>query len=1127
MRIPQALRSIPLVAVLVASCSEVSPDEAPLAPDCLAALNEGAAAMGEFDFDRAEEAFTRAIEADQSSAIAKLDHAIARLNSTREGAQDEALILFAPLRDDPVVGGRATYCTAMADLFAGRHERALALLDGIAATHGTDAHLHYYRAQCLEAKGDLAAARAGYAKSIALDPYLRSALVGLERCEVREGHAEAAAKWLQEFEAQADNPRSHLAQFKYTRMGALAEVVLPIMPVAEVARGDGPILAPWGSMTVANWPQGLVPTQMLGAPDLNQDGLTDFLWLGRPQSGPVAIVALIGESQRSWRVDPSRTILREGLVDSVKIGDLDNDGRDDLVLTEHLQSSDAHRAVWFHQDEAGSWTERTFGDAARARDKALVIADLDHDGDLDLAVAGERTGALPNTVAILYNRLDGTWERRDILTDEGSPTTQVVVRDLDLDGDLDLVAISRDGVDSRCAVVINDRLWAWRRDPIYAAFEMHGIAAAVSFARASDGAPLIAAAERSGGGMSPTHDLVVWQFGRAAPREIGRRRIGHIVALAAADVTGEGKPLIMVGGMFRDSIFSGFGSELPEIRLFGEDAEPMGSLNGSAANEYEPGQATIVNGTGVILVAGDLRAAFPTATRAPVATISFRGRVDPSQQMRSNASGIGTTGVARVGSSWVPFAALPWDSFLGQSTDPCVIGLGAAPNTAAPSADFLSIEWPDGVLQTERDIKPGARTVVETQRQISSCPVIFAWDGTRMGFVTDCLGVAGLGYLASVSQDGAGVLSGVYAPPRSFERVLLPVSALVAREGSFDIVLAEPMEEFTALDAATLEVHDLPPGWSMSVDERMGISDPQPTGAAIYFREWLVAQDPALHTLDAVAFDPGTIDPRFIGKTVTPFTMPLDFARALDSSAGTPTLLMDGWIEYPYCQTNFAMWQAREALSPPTIEALDPHTGAWQTLAREYGYPAGMPREAAFPLSPESIPAGCQNLRMTTNHELYADRVRVAFAQPCPEAVLTRLDAVSARVVACGFAKRSTLAQRRPHYDYESRAPLWDCRMQRGEYTVLDIECVSLLTAEDGARAVFGAGEGVEIEFADTLPALPRGWTRRFVLELHGYCKDMDALTQNGETVEPLPSAPAKDATEIDARFNHRREGGR
>jgi hypothetical protein len=86
---------------------------------------------------------------------------------------------------------------------------------------------------------------------------------------------------------------------------------------------------------------------------------------------------------------------------------------------------------------------------------------------------------------------------------------------------------------------------------------------------------------------------------------------------------------------------------------------------------------------------------------------------------------------------------------------------------------------------------------------------------------------------------------------------------------------------------------------------------------------------------------------------------------------------------------------------------------------------------------------------------------------------------------------------------------------------------VDLVQTHDDAVAVFGPGEEVHMEFAANLPPVKEGWTRRFVLECRGWCKDMDLFTKEGETVGPMPgeSSPVREA--LHRQFNTRFESGR
>ena len=169
-----------------------------------------------------------------------------------------------------------------------------------------------------------------------------------------------------------------------------------------------------------------------------------------------------------------------------------------------------------------------------------------------------------------------------------------------------------------------------------------------------------------------------------------------------------------------------------------------------------------------------------------------------------------------------------------------------------------------------------------------------------------------------------------------------------------------------------------------------------------------------------------------------------------------------------------------------------------------FGYIAGMPREASVPLPPERLPAGTTRLRVRTNMEIYWDRVAVVGQLPGEEVIRRGLPLVAADCEEVGFATRSTRAQRLPHYDYDRLVPLWDTRHQAGFYTRLG-PVAPLVQQVDDALAIFGPGEEIHLQFVAPPESLPNGWTRRFVLETNGWCKDRDLYTRDGDTLAPLP----------------------
>ena len=463
----------------------------------------------------------------------------------------------------------------------------------------------------------------------------------------------------------------------------------------------------------------------------------------------------------------------------------------------------------------------------------------------------------------------------------------------------------------------------------------------------------------------------------------------------------------------------------------------------------------------------------------------------------------------------------------GQSLQPIAVGLGQSGYIAS-----VKITWPDGVFQTELDLAAGKpHRIVETQRQISSCPVVFAWNGQKYEFVTDVLGVGGIGF---------NIGAGEYPPPRPWENLLLPENLLVARNGVFEVKIAEPMEEACYLDAARLVAYDLPPAWQMTLDERFAMEGPSPTGEPVFYRQSSVpmsvsndrGHDVTEHLVaaDLHAAEPGKIDRRFVGRTQE-YELTMTFDQPLTQARGRPILICSGWIEYPYSQTMFSAWQAGATYDAPTLEA-QAADGQWHLVIEQFGYMAGMPREMSVPLPAGRLPRGTKRLRLRSNMEIYWDQVTIAYAEDGANVSRHELSLQSASVAETGFAVRPKLPQRLPYYDYDRRLPLWDTRHQSGFYTRFG-SADPLVRRTDDAVAIIGPGEEVHLSFSATLPELPSGWTRRFVLETNGWCKDSDLFTKDGETIEPLPlrevdtSRKHEQRHELHAKFNTRyRSGG-
>lgn len=1062
--------------------------------------------MGQFEYGQARDIFLSLATANPERLDLQVNLAVAILNRQQEGDAGEAQRIVERVLTADRQQLRAHYVLGLLMLNDGRVADAQPHFTFVAAHDPGDAYAVYYLAQCRFQLGDFASALTSYQRALAMRPHLRSAAYGAFQAMQRLGRADAQ-QMLDVFRELDTDPRSEVVDFKYTRMGPLAEAATIDQPAPpKPQRPAGPVFEPAPlplaptSEPVA-WRRFTNPASITAA-DIDGDGQVDlFIAGGIDDHGVVRNAVLLNHGAAGFVLDTGHPLAAVPGVGAAQWGDYDNDGLTDVYLCRRGSNQ-----LW-RQAGKGRWSNvtasaRTDGGGGITIDGAFF--DADHDGDLDLLLI-KSDGASE----LLNNNGDGTFRSLGAkigLAGDHRPAIGVVVADLDADRDTDIVVIRKSPPHD---VLINDRTWSYHRDPAFDAFSKAPISAAAAGDLNADGH-----AELYTSGSEGIQRWTRSRLGSWESRAIGGTKdLAGAAQLALADVDGDGRlELVATGsdGRWRAIAVSEAGDATP---VFIEQGPPTAGW-ALAALDATRGPSVVAmptesNGAPLLWK--------PGPGRFPFVAVTLSGRDRNSTQIRSNTSGIGAQIAARAGSRWTALSSHRPQSGVGQSLQPLSMGVGDS-----GQLDFVAITWSDGVFQSELALAPGSvRRIEETQRQLSSCPVLFAFDGRRFAFVTDILGVGGMGTPTS---------PGVYDPPRPSENVLLPDGLLAARQGQYALKITEPMEEVAYVDAARLVAYDLPPGWQLALDERKVISGPAATGRARLFRDERLPSQAmndegedvtrAITTADGVAAPPGRIDPRFIGLT-DDHVLILRFDRALEGN--DPMLVADGWIEYPYAQTLFAAWQARAAYRAPTIDARGAD-GQWRVLRREFGYPAGMPRRMSLPLG--RLPQGTRELRLRTTQEIYWDRLAVAYAEPSPLASAHVLPLQSARLAHSGFARRDLHAGRRPSYDYDRRAPLWDSRYARGKYTA-EGPITDLVADEDGAVAIFGPGEELHLEFAASLAAPPAGWTRRFVLEARGWCKDMDLYTRDGDTVEPLPGTRNAAAAELQRRYTTRYESGR
>jgi hypothetical protein len=122
----------------------------------------------------------------------------------------------------------------------------------------------------------------------------------------------------------------------------------------------------------------------------------------------------------------------------IDAGDINGDGRVDLVMSPSELQGMVYRISWFEapEDPAEKWTEHIIEDQVEAVHHFVGLADFDEDGDLDVATAEMLQGDDPDEVKIYYAAGAGRSWIKQILSDTGCHSMRIM--DIDDDGDMDL-----------------------------------------------------------------------------------------------------------------------------------------------------------------------------------------------------------------------------------------------------------------------------------------------------------------------------------------------------------------------------------------------------------------------------------------------------------------------------------------------------------------------------------------------------------------------------------------------------------------------------------------------------------------------------------------------------------------
>lgn len=1076
--------------------------------EALAEFNRGAALLEQYKYSDAAEAFEAALDVVPDWDAARFNLGLAYLNmQEKPGAEDylaEARKAFeAVLQGDPD-HLHARFCLGLYHQHLGQIEESLECFRAVHEGDGNDPYVAYKYAEALINLGRTEEGMRMLEEVIRLDPGFVSAVYRLATQYQRARQRDKAMPFFERFRElnKAELTGGSFAVLKvygtvgkyYMALGADSLAV----PSKETAPRTRILFSPeliHLDAEIPNWKSsgGATAVPGIATGDVDGDGDLDLCLAALGTDGTTSIWLNDGAGGFSR----AATVARQGL--SPCFGDLDNDSDVDLWLGR------AGPDIFFENDGKGGFTKAEPNDIAGGTGitRCARLLDIDSDGDLDFLAFRLAQGS---AASLFNNNGDGTFT--DIAEKLGlelrnRSVAAAVHDDFDNDRDLDLALFGRSG---GAVLWVNDRVWKYRLlDAEVTGLTARRVRGASSGDPDKDGDRDLLVFSDDG------LQLFVNQGGLRFARHQGfADSCGRLGGTGGqfADMDNDGDLDIVIADAVRPR--GGRGPALlindwPRDGFIDTVQVDPGNL--FAALKTKGDASCIVadftgNGNCDVLLApvGERPYLVRNVTAGghwiQIDLLGTRGR---DRKSRSNNSAIGARVEVKAGPiSQQYVVGLP----SGQNAMPAYrIHTGLGPYT---QVDWLRIIWPDAVLQAELELAADqVLTITELPRKTSSCPHLFAWDGTHFEFVSDFGGMGGIGYLVS---------PGVYAKPDPTEYVLVP--NLQPRDGRYVLQVTEPIEEIVYFDEAKLIAVDHPAETQIYPNEMMAISAAPPPFELFCFKDSIepvsavdhrgVDVTDRIRASDRSYAGATEIDPRFVGFAEDHF-VELNFGDRLQvvSPRFRLILFLAGWVEYPYSATNFAASQAGVSLRAPSVSVF--RDGEWIELFKEVGYPAGIRHTMTLDVTGKVLPTD-RRIRISSNMELYWDRMFLA--QILEESVVgvQEISVASADLHFRGYPREYSPDGHHPNlYDYAQadRAVPW--KIMAGDYTRYG-DVAELVQEADDCYVIMGRGEELTLSFAaDAFGPTPEGCRRTFILKTDSFCKDMDLYSAYPDTVEPLP----------------------
>jgi cytochrome c-type biogenesis protein CcmH/NrfG len=1076
------------------------------------ASNLGVALLEQFNYAAAVAQFREALRIEPTLPLARLNLAIALYYLPDHDAALKEAIEAARLSPD---APQAPYLLGLIARDDHRDADALAFFERVRAIDPEDVGSAVNIAQIDLQDRNYDQAIAVLRPSVASEPFNVTATYTLGLALTRANQREAGQRLLEQSQALRATGygttfgNGYLEQGRYAEAvastGAEAGLVDPATPAVTFT--PDAILAPAGETLPS--PFGRRFTRA----DLSGEGARRLaLSLGGGVTladidgdGDLDLCAVIDGRVRLFRNDRGRFTdvtaasgLSEANAAGVALGciagDFDNDGHVDLFVMRYGRSS------LHHNDGAGTFVDVTGAAGIPATPwlpGAAAFVDLDHDGDLDLVIAGladlagSRAGAAgsglrfpqdfaPAPIQVLRN--DGNGRFTDITRAARLQATghaiAIVPTDFDNHRDVDLLIAYRD----RPPVLYKNLRDGTFRD----------VAADVGLAgvwRDGDEITSVAAGDVN------KDDFPDFFFGRArSPAALAlstgwARFVVTAVPTAQApiaaelvDYDGDGLLDVLTWAADGPHVLRNVGTgwaDTTSAATGGGRTPPIASARALAIGDVDGDgaqDAVVLGSPGALSVWRN----GGSAQRHTVA-IRLRARV-------SNRSAAGAKVQLRAGSlsqrieaSLATPAAAPAD---------VVFGLGSR-----RAADVVRVLWPSGVLQAEAAASPLPRTIVvqELDRKPSSCPFLYAWNGDRFEFVTDFMGAGEMGY-----WEGPGRRN----TPDPVEFVRIREDQLRPRHGQYDLRVTNELEETLYLDQLQLVAIDHPA--DIDVYPNAGMTDPPKPFRLHAVRDASVPRvrdDHGHDVTERIARVDRQYPDDFTLNAIRGYAERHSLTVDIDRQRAAPALVLTGWTDYAFSSDNVAAHQAGWSLTPPSLQVRD-RQGRWRTAIADIGIPVGRPQTLVIDLAPVIRP-GEHELRIATDMRIYWDQILVASEVDRPPLVTHAIDPAVAVLRERGFSVEARPDGRDPVlYDYDRVTADSPWKVMTGRFTRTG-DVRALLARSDDLYVISKPGD----EIAVTFPAPPvrAGWRRTFLLKGDGFSKEMDINSASPDRVGPLP----------------------